>query len=95
MWRDAMKEMCDSCPFGHAPKQRRMRTSLRKGRFEEICQSIWQGGYFPCHKTTHFDDDGELEFNLGEKMCKGAIEFVERASKAKEAASRLVGRFQE
>ena len=80
MWRDAMPEMCKDCPFGHSVSQRRMRTSLRRGRFNEICQSVWQGGYFPCHKTTKFDDDGELQPSLTEKMCRGALEFVERAA---------------
>jgi hypothetical protein len=77
MWRDAMDKMCADCPFGGSPKQLHMRRSLRRGRFEEICQAVWLGGYFPCHKTTKFDDDGETIAHAGEKMCRGALEFVE------------------
>jgi hypothetical protein len=88
MFGEAMKEMCADCPFGGQPKQLHMRRSLRPGRFEEICQSVWLGGYFPCHKTTHFDDDGELEPNTGEKECRGAIEFVERAANGRRRAER-------
>jgi len=91
MFREAMKEMCADCPFGHSVKQRRMRNSLRRGRFNEICQSVWQGGYFPCHKTTKFDDDGEVIFNLGEKACRGALEFVERAAEQRREAERRAG----
>jgi hypothetical protein len=88
MWRDAMNAMCDSCPFGHTAKQRHMRKSLRPGCFEEICQSVWLGGYFPCHKTTKFDDEGETIPHAGEKMCLGALEFVERAAKQRESSER-------
>jgi len=83
MFSEPMKEMCESCPFGSAPKQRHMRTSLRRGRFNEICQSVWLGGYFPCHKTTKFDDEGETIPHRGERMCRGALEFIERAAKAR------------
>lgn len=79
-----MKEMCADCPFGHSPKQRHMRTSLKPGRFNEICQSVWQGAYFPCHKTTQFDDEGELLSVAETKMCRGAIEFVEAAARQRE-----------
>jgi hypothetical protein len=88
MWRDAMKEMCEDCPFGASRKQLHMRRSLRRGRFDEICQSVWLGGYFPCHKTTRFDDDGETIPGPHEKQCRGALEFVERAAKAREEAYR-------
>ena len=84
MWNEAMKEMCADCPFGSSKAQRHMRNSLRRSRFEEICQSVWAGGYFPCHKTTKFDDDGDLVPHKGEKMCKGALEFIERIAKQRE-----------
>lgn len=84
--REAMKEMCDDCPFGGSPKQVNMRRSLRPGRFDEICQSVWQGGYFPCHKTTKFDDEGETVSHAGELMCRGALEFIERIAKARQDA---------
>ena len=76
----AMKEMCADCPFGSSKAQRRMRNSLRPGRFKEICQAVWQGYYFPCHKTTGFHDD-DLYIPTGkERECRGAIEFVARAA---------------
>lgn len=63
-----------------------MRNSLRPGRFTEICQSIWQGGYFPCHKTTTFDDDGEVLPSQKERQCRGAVEFVARAAENRNRA---------
>ena len=79
MWREAMKKMCADCPFGNSADQLHMRESLRPGRFKELCQSVFAGAYFPCHKTTEFDDDGELVPSNKERMCKGALEFVQRA----------------
>jgi hypothetical protein len=80
MYGEAMKEMCADCPLGSSQAQRHMRRSLRPGRFNEICQAVWMGGYFPCHKTTTFDDDGEVQATAKEKQCRGAIEFVERVA---------------
>lgn len=82
---DSMKEMCSDCPFGGSKSQLHMRRSLRPGRFNQICQDVWQGAYFPCHKTTQFDDDGEVENYADTKQCRGAIEFVERAAANREA----------
>ena len=76
----AVDRMCADCPFGNSAKQRHMRNSLRPGRFNEIAQSVWAGAYFPCHKTTIFDDDGEVVPNPKELQCRGALEFVERAA---------------
>lgn len=80
MLGQVMPEMCADCPFGSSKAQRHMRNSLRRGRFNEIAQSVWQGGYFPCHKTTVHDDDGEVIPRRQEKQCRGAIEFAERAA---------------
>lgn len=91
MWREAMKEMCADCPFGNSPAQRHMRDSLRRGRFNEICQSVWLGGYFPCHKTTKFDDDGEVVPQPGERMCRGVLEFIERAAAQRNRAEERAG----
>jgi hypothetical protein len=88
MWNEAMKEMCDSCPFGWSEKQLHMRHSLMPGRFREICQSVWLGGYFPCHKTTRFDDDGVVIPHAGERTCKGAIQFIEAAAGGRERSER-------
>jgi hypothetical protein len=77
---------CADCPFGSSKAQRHMRKSLRPGRFNEICQSVWLGGYFPCHKTTIFDDDDEYVPAPKEMECRGAIEFVARAAANREKA---------
>lgn len=80
---EAMLHMCDDCPFGHTKLQRNMRNSLARGRFIEICQSIWQGATFFCHKTTRLgEDDGDGEFYIPtgqERECAGARQFLERA----------------
>jgi hypothetical protein len=83
-----MKEMCESCPFGGSKEQLHMRRSLRRGRFEEICQAVWAGAQFPCHKTTQFDDEGEAIPGPHEKQCRGALEFIERIAKGREEAER-------
>lgn len=83
-----MAKMCDSCPFGHLPKQRRMRKSLKPGRFNEICQSVFQGHLFSCHKTTAFDDDGEWKVTERDRECAGAIEFYKVAWANRERAER-------
>jgi hypothetical protein len=87
---DTMKEMCADCPFGSSKAQRHMRNSLRPGRFNEICQAVWLGGYFPCHKTTTFDDDDELHVTGKEKQCRGAVEFVARAAENRNRAEARV-----
>lgn len=88
MWRDAMKEMCADCPFGRTPKQMHMRRSLRAGRFDEICQSVFQGYAFICHKTTTHDDEGEWEPTAKDRECLGSIEFRERAIASRESRER-------
>jgi hypothetical protein len=87
MFGEAMKEMCADCPFGSSKAQRHMRNSLRPGRFNEIAQSVWLGGYFPCHKSTTFDDDGDVQFTREERQCRGALEFVARAAANREKRS--------
>jgi hypothetical protein len=75
----AMREMCDTCPFGHSAEQTHMRKSLRPGRFDEICQSVFRGEVFVCHKTTKHDDDGEWTPSESDRECFGSIQFRERA----------------
>ena len=86
---EPMKQMCDSCPFGTSKKQMHMRRSLRPGRFDEICQSVWQGAYFPCHKTTTFGDDNELLDRQKERQCFGALRFVRIASENRDRCERF------
>src|SRR6185437_3565262 len=85
---EPMPAMCADCPFGHSPKQAHMRKSLRPGRFKEICQSVFQGFVFSCHKTTEFDDDGEHVPKPDERECAGAIEFRRIARENREQALR-------
>lgn len=80
--------MCDNCPFGSSPAQQHMRNSLAKGRFEEICQSIWRGFTFACHKTTEHDDEDEWIPTERNRECFGAIEFVRRAQENRERAQK-------
>jgi hypothetical protein len=84
MFSEVMPKMCADCPFGSSKKQRHMRNSLMPGRFNEIAQSVWMGAYFPCHKTTTFDDDGELEPSKKQRQCRGALDFVARAAANRE-----------
>jgi hypothetical protein len=72
--------MCDNCPFGSSPSQLALRRSLRRGRFNEICQSVWAGFTFACHKTTTHDDEGEWVPTERDRECAGAIEFVRKAT---------------
>lgn len=87
----AMTAMCDNCPFGNSPAQRHIRNSLAKGRFEEICQDVWRGSIFFCHKTTtHIDqDDDEFYIPSGKELqCAGSSEFINRVSENRERANR-------
>ena len=83
---EPMKEMCENCPFGHSEKQRQMRNSLRPGRFNEICQSVFQGHVFMCHKTTTHDDEGEWVMTEKDRECAGSIAFREAAHAQRERA---------
>lgn len=85
-----MPAMCESCPFGHAPAQQHMRKSLAKGRFSEICQSVFQGFVFMCHKTTtHDDESSQWVPTEGDRECAGSIQFRDIACTNRE---RAVGR---
>jgi hypothetical protein len=84
-----MESMCDSCPFGHSVKQTALREGLRPGRFDEICQDVFHGRIFPCHKLTEFDDDtGEWMPSAKDRECAGSIEFRLRAIRNRERAER-------
>jgi hypothetical protein len=83
-----MLKMCDNCPFGHSPEQAHMRKSLARGRFNEICQSVFQGFPFICHKTTTHDDDGEHQPTTKDRECAGSIQFKQNAIANREEAER-------
>ncbi len=79
--------ICDSLAQQH------MRKSLAKGRFNEICQSVFQGFPFMCHKTTTHDDDGNHVLTKRDRECAGSIQFRETAIRNRERAeSRAVRR---
>lgn len=85
--------MCDSCPFGNEKKQAAMRKVLRPGRFNSICQDVFAGAFFACHKTTSHDDEGDELWTGKELECFGAIEFrrqaIEGRNRSERRASRL------
>lgn len=83
-----MEQMCADCPFGNSSKQRHMRRSLRPGRFEGICQDVFRGAFFACHKTTTHDDDGETVWTPKQRECAGAIAFRQRAIANRERAEK-------
>lgn len=72
----SMKTPCDGCPFlkGHGAIR------LDKGRAKAIAEMMVQpqGGTFPCHKTTAFDDDGDHVARREEVHCAGALIFAEK-----------------
>jgi hypothetical protein len=78
--------LCSDCPFGNKPAQLHMRRSLRPGRFEEICQAVWLGVFFPCHKTTTHDENDEYVRTGKERQCAGSIQFMESARQVRERA---------
>lgn len=63
-----LKRPCPNCPF------RNDREPYITGeRAEEIAYSLWGGAEFPCHKTTHHDDDGDYMPSKDEQFCAGAL----------------------
>ena len=87
--KHTMATPCENCPF---------RTDidgyLRGDRVREICESLFQGASFPCHKTTEDweDDDGETDLIETEnsQQCAGAEIFL-----AKQGMSTQMGRIAE
>lgn len=63
---------CEDCPFNPDGPGLRLRRSLRPGRWKGILASLREGSFFPCHKTTQEDDDGEYIPGTG-LVCAGAI----------------------
>lgn len=87
-----MESMCDNCPFGHSKEQAHMRNSLAKGRYNEICQSVFRGELFVCHKTSDHDDEGEWRPTGRDRECAGSIQFRETAWRNREDAERRAAR---
>jgi hypothetical protein len=66
---------CDNCPF-----RKDIAGYLRSERVREICESLFRGQSFPCHKTTEVweDEDGESNFEATDdsQQCAGAEIFL-------------------
>ena len=80
---------CDNCPF-------RFNTSMRltEDRAFEISDNMLSsnGGDFPCHKTTEFNEDGEHVPRANNEFCAGALIFAEHnevANQSMRIAERL------
>lgn len=66
------KTPCDNCPF-RSDKS----FALRDGRVREIEESLVRGE-FPCHKTTTYDEDGDLHATAKSQHCAGALILLEK-----------------
>jgi hypothetical protein len=72
----SMVKPCANCPFRRGTAMR-----LTRARVKEIDSMMLnsQGGLFPCHKTTRFDDaTGSHVPHNGEVHCAGALIFAEK-----------------
>lgn len=74
-WR--VDKMCRDCPFASHGPGLRLRRTLARGRWAEILNSLRRDASFPCHKTTEFDDEGEVIRGTG-LLCAGALEWQEK-----------------
>lgn len=71
----SMSTPCDHCPF-----RKDIEGYLRPDRVCEICESLFRGQSFPCHKTTESieddDGDGDREATEDSQECAGAAIFL-------------------
>ena len=88
---DPREAMCGNCPFDSTGPGAELRRSLRPGRFAGICQAVWAGLPFWCHKTTvdeGFEGDEDDYVPSGkERHCGGALAFLRRAQEGRERAA--------
>jgi hypothetical protein len=77
-WR--MKVPCESCPFNTSGPGLQQRKALRPARWRGILQSLRQGAWFACHKTTGVleDDDDGLPPPAGSLYCAGALAYEDK-----------------
>jgi hypothetical protein len=70
-----MSKPCPHCPF-----RTDIKGYLSADRVTEICESLFAGASFPCHKTTVpvEDDDGfgDMEATVNSQQCAGAEIFL-------------------
>src|ERR1700690_3153718 len=69
-WR--VKKMCDNCPFQSSGEGLHLRKSLGRGRWAGILHHLMADGFFPCHETVDYDEEGEAKHGSG-KACAGAL----------------------
>src|SRR5436305_1593964 len=74
-WR--VKEKCNNCPFSDSGQGLKLRKSLARGRWKEILENLKRDGFFQCHKTTRFGDEGEA-VSGSSLLCAGALEWQEK-----------------
>lgn len=68
-----LRTPCPQCPF-----RSDIPAYLTPARVTEIDRSLIQAT-FPCHKTTQFDEDGEvIPSTPGERHCAGALIILEK-----------------
>lgn len=79
-WRTL--KSCDNCPFAEDGEGRRLRRSLRPGRWREILASLRRGQVFHCHKTIDYgkpeDRTSAQRLQEGELICAGALDWQRR-----------------
>lgn len=73
---------CANCPFRKDKLEQQ--GWLGERRAQEIFDNLKQGGFFPCHKTTHtknddWDDEEERQFEIKDhhQFCAGALIMLE------------------
>ena len=76
-----MKVPCDWCPFNDEGPGRRLRDSLRPGRFDDIVSAVLDGAPFYCHKTVEWDEEDEEDDFYHKKgrelVCAGSLAWLE------------------
>lgn len=66
---DFMKKPCPHCPYRNDVKP-----YLTPERGEELAVLVHNPyNYFPCHKTTEHDDEGNHAYTAKEKICAGFL----------------------
>ena len=73
-WR--MPEKCANCPFHRSGPGLRLRRGLRPRRWAEILRALRSDEWFPCHKTTEEDPEGDERLVTGKtRACAGALDW--------------------
>lgn len=70
----ALTTPCANCPY-----RTDVEPYLRPERARELANNLTDGGDFACHKTTRFDDEGEVVRDRQEQQCAGALILQEKS----------------